>query len=44
LPRLHVDRRERLVEQQDVWFRHESAGQGDPLPLATREAVNPAVE
>ena len=32
-----VERRERLVEQQEAWIGRERPGQGDPLGLAARQ-------
>ncbi len=41
---LDVHGGERLVEQQDVWRRHQRARQRDALPLAARQIRHPPVE
>ena len=38
-----VERRGRLVEQQQFWFQQQGAGDGDALALAARELVRIAV-
>src|SRR5206468_6739831 len=40
-PRVGVERRERLVEQQDSGVAGERAGERDPLALAARELAGP---
>ena len=39
-----VERRDRLVEHEEVGLDHDRAGDGDPLPLATGKLVRVAVE